>query len=145
MCVIGDCAGSISAPATAVLSALPEGSFLARTSVSASGKVAVSGSGFVAGEQVGVYLSGSSKSFAILLADANGNVSGSVTIPSSATGAKSVYLYGVTSAKGQQQAVSVAANSSKLPATGSDMTTTVGGLLLVLAGVALLGRRRRYN
>ncbi|MFZ9698171.1 MAG: hypothetical protein ACO3C5_11130 [Ilumatobacteraceae bacterium] len=76
-------------------------------------------------------------------ADSTGTISVEVKLPSSVSGAVTLWAYGRESKKGFRQTLTV----SELPDTGSaDLSRNVALVLMLLgSGLALVGVRRRLN
>ena len=111
--------------------------------VSAGDQVTVCGEGFVPGEQVQVFLHSEPVFLGVAVADPEGNVSATVTIPSGTpAGRHRIELRGVTSGK-SLFTVELTVTGLVLARTGRSSLppAVVGGLLLVAGG--LLVRRSR--
>jgi len=122
---------------------------LGSSSTSVGGSVTLSASGFVAGEKVTVTLHSTPVQLAVLTANTQGAISGSVTIPSNTVvGAHQIVLLGQTSGRTVTTALQIAAASSDLATTGSpDRALAIGAGLLLLVGLTLLvtARVRRLS
>lgn len=137
---------------------------LGSSTVTAGGSLAVAGSGFVAGEQVTVTLFSDPVVLATLTADGSGAVAAVVTIPvATPNGAHTVEMLGSTSARRAtaalqvnggtpQPGTSVGGPGSAAPGDTSDGLALTGfapsasllvAVLVLLAGVLLVGRRRQ--
>lgn len=114
------------------------------TTVAAGSTVTVTGSGFAPGEPVDVSLHSNPVHLAVVTADANGNVSASVTIPPSTTaGLHHIVLTGGKTAATADVAIIVTSNSTTLASTGDDPAPLLElGLLIALSGLLLTRRRK---
>jgi hypothetical protein len=126
------------------------------TTVELGGQMTVTGEGFIAGEQVQVWLHSEPQLMGVTVADALGKVSYTFTVPTTLeVGTHHVELYGITSAlrlispdfsvvAASVPAVAAAAAAATPPAAPSTTTTgtlpvTGSGPALPIAGVVLIG------
>ncbi|GMA28302.1 glycosyl hydrolase 53 family protein [Arenivirga flava] len=117
--------------------------------VTAGGRLEVSGTGFQAGELVQVWLHSEPTRIAVLAADASGALRGTVTIPASTeAGQHRIELRGAASGSAWADLTVRAPASAALASTGADVggVVTIAGLALLLgAGLvtATVVRRKR--
>lgn len=126
---------------------------LSATSVVAGGTLNVKSSGFTPSEQIEVWIHSTPSFVQTVRADANGAVDASVTIPrSTANGAHRLELRGISSGisafspefqvTGSQGATG---SKSQLPRTGTNTAPALYGLLLLMAGTALVSGATRIR
>jgi hypothetical protein len=117
---------------------------LDRASVAAGGSIAVCGDGFLAGEQVQVFLHSDPLFVTVLTADASGRASATVTIPAAApSGSHRLELRGVSPGRSLMSSpiTVTAAGGSGLPRTGAaPLELARWALLLVGVGLLAMGR-----
>ncbi|WP_245643546.1 pullulanase-type alpha-1,6-glucosidase [Sanguibacter suarezii] len=121
---------------------------LSESSVRPGDSITVSGTGFAPGETVQVWIRSTPQLLVAQVADANGSISVTVTVPlGTEVGEHSIRVVGLTSAREASaplRVVAVVGGPGGLGATGfSPVIALLGGLLLVAgAGVYLVARRR---
>lgn len=114
----------------------PAGSVSDQTPVAGS-TITVSGSGFLAGETVDCVLHSAAVDLGSAQADANGNVSLVVTLPTGVTGAHTIVLTGETS--GRTVSIPITIQAASAGGSGGSGGSGGGGGGLASTGVAVLG------
>jgi LPXTG-motif cell wall-anchored protein len=128
-------------PSRAEALSLPVARLVAAGEVVAGGRYTLVADGFTAGENVNAYLVGSSTSLGVSKASSSGSARVAIRIPTSASGKKTLVLFGATSRKGVRQSITVTGSPETLPATGGSMTTLVW-LMILLVSAGVVTRRR---
>lgn len=139
----GSGASPSAAPTNAELTASTKAVLIDGAAVDAGGAYQVAAGGFTGGETVNAFLVGYSSRIGTVRATSAGRASMKVKIPATATGKKTLVLFGATSRHGVKQSVTVR-SASALPTTGSDSTRVVWFAAL-LVGAGLILRRRRQT
>lgn len=132
-----------SSPSRAEVLGLPVARLIVGGEVVPGGSYTLVADGFTAEENVNAYLVGSSTSLGVSKASASGSARVAIRIPTSASGKKTLVLFGATSRKGVRQAINVAGNPAALPATGGSMTTLVWMMIMMVSVGAVIRRRTR--